>query len=237
MERLKDVSEWYTPERVEHDERLGQATTTGGYFDYARWTERVCQDHHLQTVVEVGCGAGWMPSVLDITLNYVAGIDADKYILAKARARVPGARFIQHDIRKLRELKLAADLVCSFGVMKHFHLEEWPEILAAALSMGRYGLFTQHVFLDDRASIDMPGCDETSKPCYHDIWVNYTDLKKAVEGAGHRIVELDESFRYDGTMNAPEAMIVTEMVVTTVFDELSVCYDRLPVRKPRKKKA
>jgi len=210
VERLKDVSEWYTPERVEADEVLGAATTSGGYYDYAAWIEKVCHEHKLKTVIEVGCGAGWVPSVLSKGIQYMTGIDSNEHMLAKARARCPNVNFVQQNIRHLKAP--SADLVCCFGVLKHFHLDEWHKILAAVLSLGKYGLFCQHVLMDARASVDVPGCDEQGVPQYHDIWVSSKDLTAAVTGAGHRILQLDVGFRWDGAMDAPEAMIVTEVL-------------------------
>jgi SAM-dependent methyltransferase len=210
MERLKDVSEWYTPERVEADEVLGAATTSGGYYDYAAWIEKVCHEHKLKTVIEVGCGAGWVPSVLSKGIQYMTGIDSNEHMLAKARARCPNVNFVQQNIRHLKAP--SADLVCCFGVLKHFHLDEWHKILAAVLSLGKYGLFCQHVLMDARASVDVPGCDEQGVPQYHDIWVCYTDLDQAIADAGHQIIKFDDTFRYDAAMQAPEAMIVTKHV-------------------------
>jgi SAM-dependent methyltransferase len=213
VERLKDVSEWYTPERVEADEVLGRATTTGGFHDYAAYIKKVCDEYGLRTVIEVGCGAGWVPSVLPFGLAYTTGIDANEYMLAKARARCPMTNFMQSDIRRVNSLGLVyVDLVCSFGVLKHFALNEWADILTSVLSLGRFGLFTQHVFTDDRESIDVPGKDEHGVAQYHDIWVSSKDLTAAVTGAGHRILQLDVGFRWDGAMDAPEAMIVTEVL-------------------------
>jgi len=82
-------------------------------------------------------------------IKYV-GIDKNPHMLEIARSKNFGKNklFLRLDIREVTGRSF--DLVTSFGVLKHFSLEEWPDILKKMLSFGKFGLFTQHALLRNR---------------------------------------------------------------------------------------
>jgi len=161
----------------------------------------VCQRYDLRTMVEVGCGTGWVPTALDPSIVYLAGIDKNPHMLAYAAAKNPSKRFLQCDARDLTPPEELADLVCSFAVLKHFSLAEWPTILSRILSLGRYGLFTQHMLPETRDAMDVG-------EAFHHIWPTKAELARAVESAGHEIIALDNSWM-DWGIGAPEAYVTT----------------------------
>lgn len=197
-----DISQWYTPERVAVEEDVW--ATGEHYCENALRIYGACQVYGLRTLIEFGCGTGWIPKALDPSLIYVAGIDKNPHMLEYARKKNPNVRFICADIRDLDVMVLSADLVCSFAVLKHFSLSEWPVILRKILSRGRYGLFNQHALPDDRAPFDA-GTE------WHSAWPQRCDILAAIAGAGHEVIAWDDS-HVDPKVGAPEAYITTRRV-------------------------
>lgn len=194
-----DISDWYTPDRVAVEEAVW---SEGKYYlQNARRIEAICRRFHLHYIVEAGCGTGWIPFALDPLLHYAAGIDKNPHMLARAIEKNPGALFLQMDLRDLTSLQLPCDLVCSFAILKHFSLTEWPTILRSILSIAKYSLFTQHALPDSRAPQD-------SGTEWHSCWPTRAGILSAVASAGHEIIDWDDS-HWDAGMNAPEAYITT----------------------------
>jgi SAM-dependent methyltransferase len=192
-----DISEWYTPSRIDTEEKLW---ANGPYKENARRVMFVLRRYNLNSVIEIGCGTGWIPSALDLSIHYL-GMDANPHMLERARAKNPSRNFIQQDARRLLPLVMS-DRVCSFAVLKHFSLVEWPDILHHILSVARYGLFTQHVLPDDRPAMDV-GKE------FHDVWPTRQQLLNAVSAAGHGIVSIDDYSAIDIGVGAPEAYVTT----------------------------
>src|ERR1700754_1880539 len=63
-----------------------------------RWLSNLGRDS-LQ-IIDIGCGAGWMCSHL-APFGWVTGTDLADEVLARARQRVPTARFIAGDFMRL----------------------------------------------------------------------------------------------------------------------------------------
>jgi SAM-dependent methyltransferase len=197
-----DVSQWYTPARVAAEEAIwaeGQH-----YLENVRRIEAICDSQSLATVMEFGCGTGWIPKSLDPSLIYTMGIDNNPHMLALAREKNPGVRFVQADIRRLDALIGTAELTCSFAVLKHFSLTEWPTILRNILFRGRFSLFNQHALPDSREPFDA-GTE------WHSSWPRRCDILAAVEAAGHEILDWDDS-HIDPGVGAPESYITTRRV-------------------------
>lgn len=194
---LPDISQWYTAERVAEEERVwaeGQH-----YKENARRIESVCDKYNLATVLEFGCGTGWIPRVLDPTLLYIAGLDANPHMIALARAKNPHHRFILHDIRY--PIAMGGELCCAFAVLKHFSLADWPLVLSNILSRAHYGLFNMHALPDDREPFDA-GTE------WHSSWPRRCDIVAAISAAGHIVIDWDDS-HLDSGVGAPEAYITT----------------------------
>lgn len=194
-----DISEWYTPERVAAEEKVW---AKGG--DYRRNAEKiieVCKKYGLWSVIEAGCGTGWIPGELrDTKIYYWFGVDKNPEMLRLARAKNPGKFFVRGDLRNLRNLG-PAHLVCSFAVLKHFSLEDWPWVLKSILSIGTFGLFTQHMLDDGREPFDA-GRE------WHSIWPTRQGIVDAVTAAGHEVLDICDG-TLDPVVNAPEVYVVT----------------------------
>jgi SAM-dependent methyltransferase len=172
-----DYSVWLTPERLGAEE--AQWALTGIYRLYA---ERLLEVAHLEgcaSVLEIGCGTGWVPTVLPPSLRYL-GVDANPDCVALAMTK-SDRTFMVKDVRDLPAQEWA-DLVCAFAVLKHFALSEWRDVLQRVLSMGRVGLFTMNVGLQD--------ADDFEQGFPH-TWVSWDTLAGAVRSAGHEFVSTE----------------------------------------------
>ena len=138
---MRDYSEYLTPELLELEER-GWAE---GFHNrkMADMVVRLCAEHGLKTVIEMGCGTGWVPSFLPEQLSYT-GVDKNQGCLDRAVAKNgPDRVFVREDIRGYTGPQ--RDLVCSLSVLKHFRPEEWREVFLKIMSLGRYACFTMSI--------------------------------------------------------------------------------------------
>lgn len=170
-----DYADWLTPVRLEIEERLWEQVAI--YRLYAEALQRVLEVEGCRSVIELGCGTGWVPTRLSSDLDYL-GVDANPGCLALAR-RKTSFPFLQADIRQLETP--VRDMVCAFAVLKHFALQEWQEIVVRMLALGRVGVFTMNVGPDD--------LDDSSHGFPH-TWVSRETLEWAIRAGGHDIVEM-----------------------------------------------
>lgn len=202
---LPDISKWYTPDRVAVEDAIwieGQH-----YRENVQRIAEVCRSRHLRTVMEFGCGTGLVAANLPASVEYLMGIDDNYHMLERARERNSKLEFIHADIRTLQgpaHGTLQADLVCSFAVLKHFSLSEWPAILRIILAHGTYALFNMHALPDDREPFDA-GTE------WHSAWPRRCDIVAAISAAGHKVIDWDDS-HIDPLVGAPEAYITTRRV-------------------------
>jgi len=168
----QDYSVWLDSFRLAREEQLWAESEMPHL--YANRVRQVIEEHGCRSVIELGCGTGWVPTLLPGTVEYV-GVDGNPECLQYARQKTTRL-FLHADIRGLRYP--TQDLVCSFAVLKHFALEEWPAVLGKVLSHGRVGLFTMNVGPGDR--------DDFNEGFAH-TWVSAVTLDRAVEACGHRI--------------------------------------------------
>ena len=208
-----DIADWYTPERIDAEEPLWAQSRA--YIDYAERIHKICKANNLSSVVEIGCGTGWVPTVLDSSLNYL-GIDKNPYMLERCRIKNPKKLFARCDIRNLGALNLSSDLVCSFAVIKHFKPSEWANCLKQVLSIGKIGLFTLSVFINGRSTEDIPAKDEHGISQHHGTWTTPEEANSAILEAGHEILESDFSHRYDAGIGGYEVMFTTKRSWKTI---------------------
>lgn len=138
------------------------------------------------SLLELGCGSGWVPTVLPDSIAYL-GVDNNPTLVEMAQHKNNRRRkFIQFDIREfspsqLQRLtgKLRSDLVCSFAVLKHFGLHEWEKIFQKMLRLGVFGVFNIQLTLKE---VFDDGVD------YHHTWVSRNMVEKCVEAEGKKIV-------------------------------------------------
>jgi SAM-dependent methyltransferase len=143
-------------------------------------------------VLELGCGSGWVPSVLPATLNYT-GVDNNARLVELARARNISERaFIVADIRTVIPPPPTADLVCSFAVLKHFGLHEWERIFMSMLALGRVGVFNIQLAPSGTSAYD----DGTQ---FHHTWVTETMVEECVRSMGDRVYR-SEVMHSDATL-------------------------------------
>jgi SAM-dependent methyltransferase len=174
---LPDYSDWLTPERLLAEEKLwGEDVASGKGNAYAAGrVQALCDEHGLKTVLELGCGTGWVPYCLQ-GLRYT-GLDANPHCLDLARQKNPSQSF-EGPVDFRTWAPKAFDLACSFSVLKHFRLDEWIDILAKLLVCGRYGLFS--------VTISPAAHDDGTE--YTHTWVTWEHVHKACELSRHSII-------------------------------------------------
>src|SRR5690242_16105072 len=174
-----DYSKWLTYERLQAEEVQWADPDTRTWPEFVDWIRNIAQaDEDVQSIVEFGCGTGWVPANLPAELHYV-GIDSNPHCLALAMKKNRGRLFSLADIRDNHPLTY--DIACAFSVLKHFELHEWDTIVAKVLRCGvRYGLFSMPVAEDTKDDGIM----------FPHVWVTEQRLVRAVEKAGHTLMEL-----------------------------------------------
>jgi SAM-dependent methyltransferase len=167
---MNDYAAWLTQERLEIEERLWAECR------YYEWYATAILELGPTSVVELGCGTGWVPYVLPASTKYV-GVDSNAQCVNLARAKNPGRLFVEMDLRRFRP-QTAFDIVCAFAVVKHFALDEVGLILQ---HMGRCGRLL--VFTVPPAEEDFD--DGVEFPHIH---LSSSSLARLVQSAGRRIV-------------------------------------------------
>jgi SAM-dependent methyltransferase len=96
--------------------------------------------------LEAGCGTAVMSSFLGMAGVETVAVDNDPKVLEVARAsaaRWPAApRFVEHDIFKLSELGVEADVVFSQGVLEHFDDESILKLCQESLAVAPRFVFS-----------------------------------------------------------------------------------------------
>jgi SAM-dependent methyltransferase len=145
---VNDYSEFLTPEKLEIEEE-GWAE---GFHNkkMADLVTSVCDDHDLITVIEMGCGTGWVPFYLPQNLLYL-GVDKNSLCIQKAWAKnfkIAARRhisFVCDDIRDFILPDAPFDMVVSLSVLKHFRPEEWQYVFIKIMEKGDYACFTMSI--------------------------------------------------------------------------------------------
>jgi cyclopropane fatty-acyl-phospholipid synthase-like methyltransferase len=193
MKSLPDFSEWLTSDRISAEEKAWAETQ-----QYKRNVEQVLKmvDQLAiprPTVLEMGCGSGWVPVGLGNSVSYL-GIDKNPELLSLcvAKNHASDAKFHLCDIRHMTSEVLESllgvpcvDIVCSFAVLKHFGLHEWKDIFSRMLSLGNHGVF--QVQISDRGDID-DGAQ------YHHTWMGKETIFSCVSGSGHELISFDATW-------------------------------------------
>lgn len=174
---------------------------------YADAIENFKECRKINTIFEFGCGAGFVPRYLRTPIVRYLGVDNSFNAIASAQTdKEVWMDFVVSDIREYPNIE-HFDLACSFAVLKHFSLGEWPAILKKFLSFGRLGLFTMQLSKKDR---DDGGFENDSGP-YHHIWITDDNLRGAVFSAGHRVITVSTHWEgmHHGTVGK-EVIVMTE---------------------------
>jgi SAM-dependent methyltransferase len=193
---LPDYAQWLSPERLAENDPLWQSD--GFYIGYADEVNKLCAEKGLSRVLEIGCGTGFVPQLLNKGIAYT-GLDANAGCIRLSKERNPGMKFVLGDIRYT--FLGHYDLVCSFAMLKHFALGEWPVIVKRVLKHGSYGLFTMPV-----GAYDL----EDGVQFWH-LWVTEKTLDETVRAAGHKI--LWQKARWSDGKGNEERFVATEEVI------------------------
>lgn len=170
---LPDYSEWLTTDRVGTEEAAWSASQL--HMNYAAHIALMRTHFGIFSILELGCGSGWVPTQLTPDIAYV-GVDKNAELLAIARTKnISSERrnFIQADIRDAELIRSwgSPDLVCSFAVLKHFSLDEFEKIFSGMLSISPRGLFSMNIANENRDD----GFD------FHHIWITNEWLKQILD--------------------------------------------------------
>lgn len=104
-------NEWNrTREEVQDEAPLRQARTVVGWLDDLQRSDL--------TILDVGCGAGWLEPWLT-SYGRVTATDLADEVLARARVRYPGATFLAGDFMELDLAEGSFDVVVSLEVLSH----------------------------------------------------------------------------------------------------------------------
>jgi len=156
---------------------------------YSDVINKAIKESGIKTVIEIGCGTGNVAARL-VSCRYV-GVDANKDCIELAKPKNLGKSFYVADIRSFQ--CDPADLVFSFGVLKHFGLHEWDNIFNRIASLGEYFIFDMPI------SIEVKDDGEE----HHHTWGTIEWVYDKCEAAGLEI--LHEKF-----MNPDEVCFITK---------------------------
>jgi len=174
----KDYSEWITRERLIAEEVLWKKEVKEGKGNalIAKHAQMLCIRYGLKTVIEVGCGTAWIPTLLK-NVMYV-GLDANPICLEYAKRKNPNHLFVGPiDFREFKTENYF-DLVICFSTLKHFKLHEWVKIYQKVLSLGRYSIVTMNIAQNKFSQ----------RAEFTHSWVTMQDIRKATKEVRHRII-------------------------------------------------
>lgn len=149
---------------------------------YAQYVGKVIEqiNHPLPTVLELGCGTGWVPTHLK-GIRYV-GVDGNEGCVKIARTKTP-FQFVCADLRTFMPDE-PVDIICAFAVLKHFALFEWDDVIAKVLRHGQFGIFTMNTAERDVDDFRF------GFPHTH---VSRARIHEAVWKAGHEVLSIEMS--------------------------------------------
>jgi len=154
-------------------------------LDQARVVEGWLRGKQGLSILEAGCGAGWMSERL-AAFGRVVAIDQADEVVQRAQRRVPTVRFVVGDLLA-DDLGSGYDVVVSLEVLAHVadqakYLSRLREALEPG---GRLLLATQNRPVLARLNrIPPPGPGQLRH------WVDRTELRNLVEAAAFRVEEM-----------------------------------------------
>lgn len=188
---MNDISEYYTPELATSEEQAWYASCE--HKRNFKAVERLLEAHRISAALDVGCGSGFMPTMLPSELPYV-GIDLNKTFLDYAVAKnAPQRVFKQVDLRTLtadwvaENALVAPVLGLSFAVLKHFGLHEWNDRVRQFLSLVDFACF----------DVTLSPMDFDDGVRFHHVYVSRRRLNWVLAWSGHRLLFEDEKRQFD----------------------------------------
>lgn len=95
---------------------------------------RLIRQHapRAKTLLELGCGTGSLVRVLSRSYACL-GVDRSPQMVAKARRKVPGARFAVGDITSFRQAEQFDVVICAFDTLNHvLSYRQWQAVFQVA---------------------------------------------------------------------------------------------------------
>ncbi len=173
MGTYADYSEWLKQgDNLAKEDEAWLRDHTQPREEVAKIVRDTLDEWNLHSVLEFGCGTGWLGNA--ICAQYT-GVDRNPECVAIAdeRRRNPQAVYFKGDIREWVPQDLAVvDLVVSFSFLKHFGLHEWESVFQKFLSFGEFAIFTLQT---------TDGEDEEDGTEYHHVWIGPKTLKEALK--------------------------------------------------------
>jgi SAM-dependent methyltransferase len=203
---MKDISEYYVGNLAVSEEEAWK--TVKLYERNGAEVLKLVNDKGIKRVVEVGCGSGWIPTLLPAHTEYL-GIDMNDTFLEWAREKnhhAPNRKFVKEDVRNLNPLWLLYQdftdpgLVCCFAFMKHFGLHEWSDILKHVLSLATYAA----------VEVEVTEKEFDNGTDFHHCFVEQSRIDRVLEEVGHK--HLYDVVTFDGT--CPQAAFKSKIMVT-----------------------
>lgn len=175
IDRKPDFSEWLTPQRLIHEEEGWSRSPANRRFE--RVVNDVLYNWKFSSVLELGCGSGFVALALPLTVDYV-GIDKNPHCIALSRTKNPTRIFLHGDVRELLQDVGEFDVVCASAFLKHFHLDECRMLIGLMLELGKATVFTKGIAdRDYEDDYDFPH-----------VWLSEKTLTSIIHAHGHKIV-------------------------------------------------
>jgi 2-polyprenyl-3-methyl-5-hydroxy-6-metoxy-1,4-benzoquinol methylase len=132
--------------------------------------------HRPRTILDVGCGAGWMCEQLT-RFGTVTGTDLADEVVARAAARWPQVRFVAGDFMALEFAAAPFDIVVCFEVLAHVadqaaFVAKLARLLAPG---GTLVLSSQNPWVMRRSHVDPVGKGQIRR------WLSRAELRRLLE--------------------------------------------------------
>lgn len=123
---------WLTPEWLAIEEAcwaMSIIKNEGAWQNAKQINNTILHFGGVNTIVEFGCGTGWIPWLLRRAghSGKYYGVDNNQSCLNVARHRCPNDHWEKLNIREMPGIT-GYDLACTFSMMKHIPLEDWQRI-------------------------------------------------------------------------------------------------------------
>lgn len=199
---MKDISEHYDEARAKQEEAAwaesGFWKRNATYLNAAIATHILASDHP-PSILEVGCGSGWIPTMLletsnggQLPHNYL-GTDTNQHFLKMAREKNPKTKFRKRDVRQVdpkwlgqKQQQFAPDLVCAFAFLKHFGLHEWVDIVTGILPLAPVAVLEIQM-----SDIDV---DDGEQYGFHHTSISQATLDQCLTATGKAVVSEQQTF-------------------------------------------
>lgn len=170
-------------------------------------------------IIELGCGTGWLTSILG-TIGPSVGVDLADVAIKEASRRYPHVEFVVADIPTWDYPRASFDIVVSHEVLEHIEEQEaYLEVAYGLLRKGGYLVLTT----PNKRTADAYPRDESAADELQPIekWLNVGELKRMLSRR-FRIVRLTTimpGFGVNGVYR-----IVSSPIVRAVLRRIGVCW-------------